>query len=123
VCRKAFQPDPRVGARQRTCGAAECRRQHKRGQQRRWARRNRGYWSERRLRAQAEKLAALSDRELEGAPGLRAPPEGLSKLPAAFVRSVLGNEGLVIVLLLARVQHRAAKTAQDLQESARHVVG
>ena len=43
ICRQWFRPNPRVGARQRTCGKAECRVLHRQKPQAQWRRRNRGY--------------------------------------------------------------------------------
>ena len=40
-CTTLFSPDPRVGARQRTCGAPACQRQRHAASCRRWRRRNR----------------------------------------------------------------------------------
>jgi len=40
-CKTLFHPDPRVGARQRTCGVPACQRQRHAASCRRWRRRNR----------------------------------------------------------------------------------
>lgn len=40
-CKSLFRPDPRVGPRQRTCGAPACQRQRHAASCRRWRRRNR----------------------------------------------------------------------------------
>jgi len=40
-CQSLFRPDPRVGPRQRTCGAPACQRQRHAASCRRWRRRNR----------------------------------------------------------------------------------
>jgi len=40
-CTTLFRPDPRVGVRQRTCGAPACQRQRHAASCRRWRRRNR----------------------------------------------------------------------------------
>ena len=40
-CQRLFYPDPRVGPRQRTCGAPVCQRQRHAAICRRWRRRNR----------------------------------------------------------------------------------
>ncbi len=40
-CKILFRPDPRVGPRQRTCGAPTCQRQRHAASCRRWRRRNR----------------------------------------------------------------------------------
>jgi len=43
-CRRFFRPDPRVGARQKACGAMECQRRRKGESQRRWLEANPGYF-------------------------------------------------------------------------------
>ncbi len=43
-CKRFFRPDPRVGARQKSCGDGECRRRRKRESQRRWLEANPGYF-------------------------------------------------------------------------------
>ena len=43
VCRQWFRPNPRVGARQRMCGKAECRVLHRQKTQAQWRSRNPGY--------------------------------------------------------------------------------
>jgi len=40
-CKRLFHPDPRVGPRQRTCGAPACQRVRHAASCRRWRRRNR----------------------------------------------------------------------------------
>ena len=40
-CKRLFRPDPRVGPRQRTCGAPACQRVRHAASCRRWRRRNR----------------------------------------------------------------------------------
>jgi hypothetical protein len=40
-CKTLFRPDPRVGPRQRTCGAPACQRERHAASCRRWRRRNR----------------------------------------------------------------------------------
>lgn len=36
ICRKRFEPQPRLGDRQRTCGRAECQQERRRINSRRW---------------------------------------------------------------------------------------
>ena len=40
-CKTLFRPDPRLGPRQRTCGAPACQRERHAASCRRWRRRNR----------------------------------------------------------------------------------
>lgn len=48
VCGKWFQPDPRVGARQKACGAASCQRERHRRADRAWHAANPDYDRDRR---------------------------------------------------------------------------
>jgi len=50
ICRRWFRPDPRVGARQRTCGSVACGRAWHRRSCRDWRRRNPDYDRDDRLR-------------------------------------------------------------------------
>jgi hypothetical protein len=40
ICRKHFEPHPRLGARQRTCGRDECQKRRRRANSRHWRARN-----------------------------------------------------------------------------------
>jgi len=112
-CGAWFTPHPRLGDRQRTCGKAACRRAQKRRTQRAWSARNPGYWTERRLREQAERLGAGGGGELRG------PPLQLRQLPMPFAQDVIGTEPLVIIIFLARMLHRSA---QDAIRSYQHEI-
>jgi hypothetical protein len=102
VCRRWFVPDPRVRNRQRTCGSAECRRALKRRTQARWSEAHPDYWAARRL---SERLSEVR----EGPRPLRGPPAGVRQIPADIVQDEIGPQVLVILLFLARLQHRAAQ--------------
>ena len=43
-CKRLFVPDPRVGDRQRTCGRAQCRKQHKRQYDEDWRKKHPEYF-------------------------------------------------------------------------------
>lgn len=43
-CGRYFVPDKRVGARQKSCGRAECRQKRKKQAQRQWCDKNPGYF-------------------------------------------------------------------------------
>ena len=58
ICRKWFLPDLRQIGRQKTCGRAECRKEHHRRQCRQWNRKNRDYFKANYLSA---KLAKTRD--------------------------------------------------------------
>ena len=80
ICRKWFRPDARVGARQRTCGSAPCRRAWHRQSCRDWRRRNPDYDRDDRLRrrlreqteaARGDPLAPLNWQAVRDAIGLQ----------------------------------------------------
>ncbi len=104
VCRRWFTPTARVGDRQRTCGEPSCRREQKRRTQAGWTARHPDYWAERRVRAQADRLAT------ERGP-LRGPPPGLREIPFELAQDAMGVQAFVIIVLLARIQHRATQDA------------
>lgn len=110
VCRRWFKPDARVGARQRTCGAPECRRKQKQRTQARWSKRNPSYWSKQRLWDRAQ---ALNDAETEVE--FTGPPPGMSGLPTTWAQDVMGAEALVITVFLGRLVYRAAQAAMRRQ--------
>ena len=106
VCRRWFVPDPRVGWRQKTCGAESCRKEQKRRRQADWSKRNADYWTERRLREQAERV-----KKGRGASVIRPPPRELGRLPIDFAQAAIGAQGLVIVSFCARIGYQAAQAA------------
>ena len=46
VCRKWFQPDARLGSRQKTCGSAACQKEWHARTCRKWNKKNRAYFRE-----------------------------------------------------------------------------
>jgi len=106
ICRKRFIPSPRLGERQKTCGEQACRTERKRRVQARWSRKNADYWTERRLREQAARLATG-----DGRPADKPPPSGLNKLPSSYIRDEMGAPALAILAFLVRLQHRAAQVS------------
>lgn len=88
MCPELFRPDPRVGARQKTCGKPACQRARHAEQQRLWRQANPDYFTDRRLR-QRQRQAELAKAELarssaEGPASVRAPPA--PELPAPWRR-------------------------------------
>ena len=112
VCRQWFEPNARVGRRQRTCGP-ECRRKHKKRTQKQWSKRNPGYWAEQRWRQQAEDLGDGKTA------GLRGPPAELSGLPVEWAQAEMSPEALVIIVFLLRVLYRS--TQVEMRRQAREI--
>jgi len=100
-----------VGARQRTCGAAACRREQKRRSQASWSSRNPGYWTERRLRASAERLSAPGGLRRGDGALFRGPPSFLREIPSSLAQDAMSTQVLVLIAYLLRMQHRAAQDA------------
>ena len=112
VCRQWFEPDARVGRRQRTCGP-ECRKKHKKRMQQQWSERNPACWTERRLRQQAEDLGDGKTA------GLRGPPAVLSGLPIEWAQAEMSPEALVIIVFLLKVLYRA--TQVEMRQQVREI--
>jgi hypothetical protein len=82
ICRALFRPDPRGGARQKTCGRAACQQARHAERQGRWRRRNPDYFTTRRLRERlrqaelaAAELSRVQSAAVAGKPlAVRAPP-------------------------------------------------
>jgi len=97
VCRRWFRPDPRVGARQKTCGRQACVRARHRQMDRLWHARHPDYDRALRLRRkviEAEEAGRMS-------PGPRAGP--LAGMPWDLVERFLGAGSAVIVSEVGRL--------------------
>lgn len=98
VCRKHFEPNPRVGRRQRTCGRGECKREHRRRRSAEWHAAHPDYDKVERLRARLLKAPEV----VSDAVGEESPdgPDGGAAVPQvdwALVRTLMGTESGVIV--------------------------
>jgi len=114
VCGGWFQPDARVGDRQRACSKFECQTKRRSATQASWRSRNREYAAAWRLQERREA------RDAGGDPSRRMPPP-LDGLPWDVAEDQFGVQGTDFIAHLARVQHRAAKDqwrAQRVDSSA-----
>src|SRR5260370_25709582 len=100
ICRHWFGPDPRVGARQRACGRAECRAVHRQKTQARWRRRNPGYAIAYRIDQRAAQTEARAV--------LRVPAP-LNQLPWEFAKDELGSQQADFMGVLGALLVRTAK--------------
>lgn len=107
VCRKAFRPDSRVGARQRACRRESCQRQRRRETQARWRARNPTYPKAYRLkqRGAAARSAAAGELDSAGSPvelpdPLRVPGV-LQSIPWEVVQGELGVLATDLVAMVA----------------------
>lgn len=103
ICRKWFRADPRVGVRQRTCGAPSCRRDWHRRSCREWRRRNPDYDRDDRLRRRLRPA-----REASGG-------DPLARLDWDAARDAIGLQGAVVVEETGRVLVAWARDAMALQ--------
>jgi hypothetical protein len=112
ICRRWSQPDPRIGARQRTCGAEQCQRKRRAESNRRWRKLNPTYDAGRRLQSkldanQEEICAAQSKRK-------KAPesaPDPGKRLQVAWdvLQAEIGAKPTVILQEIAEVQRKCAQ--------------
>lgn len=99
VCRCWFQPDVRVGDRQRTCGAVECKRARHARADRAWRAANPDYDRARRW-GEAIEAAKAEPRSAPPAPSAPAPMSGV---PWEVVQDEMRVEGRVILAGVVRV--------------------
>ena len=100
VCRHWFQPDPRVGARQRACRKAECQTARRSWTQARWRAANRGYAAAYRIdRRNAQKPP----------PDLLRVPAPLTQLPWDLAKDEFGAKGADFLGVVSTLLLRSAK--------------
>lgn len=96
ICREWFLPDPREGARQKTCTSPECQQERHRRSCLDWHRRNPDYDRGRRLQKRVRKEAREEDKV-----AFQVNP--LARLDESVVRDAVGFEGAVIMLETGKV--------------------
>jgi hypothetical protein len=100
ICRRWFQPDPRVGARQRACAEAECQTARRQKTQANWRKRNPDY-------AIAWRLDQRSARRPPPQP-LRLPTP-LEQLPWNVAKDQFRPQGADFLGVMSALILRAAK--------------
>ncbi len=102
VCKKWFAPNPRVGSRQKTCGAKECQNKWHAKKCSQWNRQNRAYFQGNHL---SKKLQTIQNQESSPGKSPSQPPESgkTLKLPREVIQEVIGAQQFVIAEYLARV--------------------
>jgi len=100
VCRQWFRPNPRVGARQRMCGKAECRVLHRQKTQAQWRRRNPGYAIAYRI----DQRAAQTE-----PPEVLRVPAPLDQLPWEFAKDEFGSQHADFMGVMGALLVRTAK--------------
>lgn len=101
ICRRWYRPNPRVGARQRTCGRAECQDGRRRKQQAKWRKRHKDYFAARRILARGVQ---------EQTPEPLRLPDPLSRLPWDIAQSEFGVQGADFLGVMGALLVRAAQS-------------
>ncbi|NOX26261.1 MAG: hypothetical protein GXP59_09170, partial [Deltaproteobacteria bacterium] len=100
ICRKWFIPNPRLGERQMTCGAAECQKQWHKRKCADWNRKNCVYFRENYLRKRLQIAASAQSAQSAPQSSLSTPslePVAPLGYPREVVQEVIGAQPLVIV--------------------------
>jgi hypothetical protein len=110
ICKKWFLPNPRLGDRQRTCGAPECQRQWHANKCAEWNRKNRAYFQEIYLRRRLELLETASPEPIPPpSPEPALQPVAPLDYPRGVVQEVIGAQQLVIIEYIVRLLVRGVQ--------------
>ena len=101
ICRHWFRPDPRIGARQRTCRNPDCQAARRRKKQKEWRERHPDYFIARRLQDRGK-----AERSPEP---LRLPPP-LSRLPWDIAQSEFGVQGADFIGVMGKTVLEATQS-------------
>ena len=114
VCKKWFIPNPRVGSRQKTCGAKECQNKWHAKKCSQWNRQNRAYFQGNYL---SKKLQTVQNQESSpGKSPSQLPESGkIVKLPREVIQEVIGAQQFVIAEYLTRILLRSVQEVMRLQ--------
>jgi len=120
ICRKWFTPNPRLGDRQRTCGAATCQQEWHRRECAKWNRRNRTYFQDIHLQRRLNKVAPeqparSSPSDPPASPSPPVPPPSSRHYPRGIIQEVIGAKQLVIIEYLLRLLLRGVQAAIPVQ--------
>ena len=123
ICRKWFSPDPRVGDRQKTCGAPECRQKWHNKKCAEWNRQNSNCAQESYLHNKLmNSISEGKDNELPApaAVGSKPPPRiagtaKFPKLPRTLIQEVIGAQHLVIIEYVSQQLLRTVQEAMRRQ--------
>lgn len=99
ICRRWFQADPRVGARQQVCSSAECQGARRKQTQASWRSRNPDYFAGRRLK---ERAALVSPPPAPAPAPLRVPAP-LDRLPWDIAQDQFGVQGADFLGIFGRL--------------------
>lgn len=102
ICRKWFSPDPRIGDRQKTCGAKDCQTKWRAKKCSEWNKKNKAYFKEIYLN---KKLTAINEADHQ----IVSFPLKSSQLPRKLIQEVIGAQQLVIIEYVNRLLLRSFK--------------
>jgi hypothetical protein len=111
VCHKWFQPDPRVGDRQRVCTSAACQVARRKKTQAAWRERNPEYFVARRLK---QRTALVLPPPAPPPAPLRVPPP-LDRLPWDVAQDEFGVQGADFIVVLGKVLLGAVQDQRRVQ--------
>jgi hypothetical protein len=100
ICRRWFQPDPRVGDRQRACGRPECQTARRQKTQANWRKRNPDYAVAWRLDQRTTQTPSPEPLHL---------PSPLEQLPWNFAKDQFSPQGADFLGVMSALILRAAK--------------
>jgi len=114
VCRKWFTPEPRLGDRQRTCGAMECQRKWHARKCAEWNRKNRAYFRELYLRGRLESFGSGPPKQSSSPRSsgrINDPPRRSSPLdlPQEVIQAVIEVKQLIIIEYIVRLLMRGVQ--------------
>jgi hypothetical protein len=111
ICRRYFQADPRVGARQQVCSSQACQAARRKKTQATWRSRNPDYFVARRLKQRA---ALVSPPPAPPPSPMRVPPP-LDRLPWDVAQDQFGAQGADFLGIFGKVLLGAAQDQRRVQ--------
>ena len=127
ICGRWFNPNPRLGERQKTCGADECQRRWHAKRCAVWNRQNRSYFKEIYLRRRLEPAAcgspcpSPSPGSISRTGGSSSPPSVFPlDLPREVIQEVMGRQHRVIIGYILRLLMREVQEVINTQHSDIH---
>jgi hypothetical protein len=127
ICRRWFNPSPRLGGRQKTCGADECQQRWHAKKCAEWNRKNSSYFKEIYLRRRLESCAGVSPcpspfpMSTSRTGGSFSPPSALPlDLPREVIQEVMGRQHTVIIEYILRLLMREVQEVINAQHADIH---
>ena len=127
ICGRWFKPNPRLGGRQKTCGADECQQRWHAKKCAVWNQQNRSYFKEIYLRRRLESCAggspcpSPSPVSTSRTGGSSSPPSALPlDLPREVIQEVMGGQHAVIIGYILRLLMREVQEVINAQHADIH---